>query len=135
MAKTRNQSLLESLALAYASGTTIKAWADANQISPNTCYHWTKDAEFKRLVAEYRSQMIQACLGQLIKGSSTAAAQIVTLVEKAENESTRLAACRTVLEHLVGLTQFANLQEQIEALKAEVSALKGGDLAIHRPVA
>ncbi|MGE5296327.1 MAG: hypothetical protein ACM3VT_16005, partial [Solirubrobacterales bacterium] len=64
-------------------------------------------------MAEYRSGLIDSCLGQLMKHAGDAAAQIAKLATSAETEAVKLSACKAVLESLIQYTNFASLTQHV----------------------
>lgn len=135
MAKIKNEALIEQLALAYVAGSTIKAWSEERGIPPRTCYSWTRQPEFKRIVREHRERTIDACLTRLINGTETAANEIVRLSQSAEAEPVRLSACRAVMDAAIQMTSFATLAKRVDELETELATLRGANLAIHPQIA
>jgi hypothetical protein len=86
-----------ALALALAAGWTVTEAARAAQISERTAHRRLEDHAFRRLVAEFRRQMVDAAVGKLANTSARAVKTLSNLLT-AESESVRLGAARTILE-------------------------------------
>jgi hypothetical protein len=116
-----NPNLIDDLALHVASGRSVVAWAKEHEIPRRTCYRWFKTEAFKAKVAAHRLRIIDRVVGKLARHGSAAVERIAKLATTAEAEAVRLAANRTLLSELVGLSNFAELRAEIEGLKRDLA--------------
>jgi hypothetical protein len=122
----------DALALALASGKSVRDAAEAAGIGERTATRRVADPGFRRRVAELRSEMVDRALGRMADGMTEAAETLRALL-KAEGESVRLGAARSVLELGSRLREsvefedrFAALEERISWIRAQNSQ-RGGD--------
>jgi hypothetical protein len=118
-----NESKLEHLAMHVACGGSVASFARDHEIPRRTAYLWTKSDGFDKKVASYRDLVIDRLVGRLAKLGGKAVQGIGILATKAESEAVRLAACRAVLNDLIGVGTYAVSARQFDDLKAEVAAL------------
>jgi hypothetical protein len=78
-----------ALALALASGRTVRDAAEAAGIGERTATRRVADADFRRRIAELRGQMVSRALGKIAEGMTEAADTLRALLT-AEGESVRL---------------------------------------------
>jgi hypothetical protein len=110
----------EALALALATGQTLRAAADTTGIGERTATRRMADSAFRQRVAELRTDMVQRSLGRLADGMSHAADTLRALLT-AESESVRLGAARALLELGVKLRESAELAERLDALERRIA--------------
>jgi hypothetical protein len=100
------------LALALAAGWTVTEAAKAAQISERTAHRRLEDHTFRRLVAEFRRQMVDAAVGKLANTSARAVKTLSNLLT-AESESVRLGAARSILELGAKLRESGELEQRM----------------------
>ncbi len=105
-----------ALALALASGATIRDAAAAAGVGERTATRRWADAAFRRQVAELRGDMVGRALGRMADGMSDAAAKLRELLT-AESESVRLGAARALLELGTKLRESVDHEERLAALE------------------
>jgi hypothetical protein len=110
----------ETLALALATGQTLRAAAEAIGIGERTATRRWADAAFRRRVAELRGDMVQRSLGRMADGMSDAAAKLRELLG-AESETVRLGAARALLELGVKLRESVELEERLAELERRLA--------------
>jgi hypothetical protein len=106
----------EVLALALASGQTLRDAAAATGIGERTATRRCVDTAFRRRVAELRGDMVQRALGRMADGMAEAADKLRQLLA-ADSESVRLGAARALLELGVKLRESVELAERLDALE------------------
>jgi hypothetical protein len=106
----------EALALALATGQTLRAGAEAAGVAERTAARRWADPAFRRRVAELRGDLVGLALGKLADGMGDAAAKLRGLLD-AESESVRLGAARALLELGVKLRQSVELEQRLQALE------------------
>ena len=112
-----------ALIAALAGGATVQEAARTAGVSESTAYRRLKEPAFCQRVAEARSEMIARAVGVLARGS-TAAATTLALLLKAESETVRLGAARSILELAVKLRETEELERRIGALEERLSDTK-----------
>jgi hypothetical protein len=110
----------EALALALATGQTLRAAADTTGIGERTATRRMADPAFRRRVADLRADMVRRSLGRLADGMSHAADTLRALLA-VESESVRLGAARTLLELGVKLRESVELEARLADLEAQAA--------------
>jgi hypothetical protein len=111
------------LALALASGQTVRAAADATGIGERTATRRWADPDFRRRVGELRGDMVQRALGRMADGMAEAAHVLRALLDASTPPAVRLGAARTLLELGTKLRESVELEARIAALEAAEAAL------------
>jgi hypothetical protein len=112
----------EALALAVASGQTLRDAAPAAGVSERTAARRMADPDFRFRVADLRGEMVRRSLGRMADGMSEAA-DVLRKLLAAESESVRLGAARSMLELGLKLREAVDLAEQVTELKARVQQI------------
>jgi hypothetical protein len=115
----------EALALALATGQTLRAAAGAVGIGERTATRRWADPGFRRRVAQLRGELVGLALGKLADGMADAAAKLRQLLD-AQSEAVRLGACRAMLELGVKLRESVELEERLRDLEERVDEQQGG---------
>jgi hypothetical protein len=113
----------EALALAVASGQTLREAAAAAQIAERTAARRWADPTFKQRVGELRAEMIGRALGRMADGMSEAAAKLRELLN-ANGEAVRLGAARALLELSLKLRESVELEQRLSALEKQAAERK-----------
>jgi hypothetical protein len=117
---TKNDTLTakqEAVALALASGHTIKRAASECKAGQRTVKRWIADhPAFARRVAELRGEAVARATGKLADGMALAA-DVLRALLGAKSESVRLGACRAMLELGIKLRESAELEQRLAALE------------------
>src|SRR5205809_210995 len=87
----------EQLALALATGATLRDAAVAAGVAERTARRRWADPDFRRRVAELRSELVQRSAARMAD-AMTEAADVLRALLRAKSESVRLGACRALLE-------------------------------------
>ena len=116
MAGSGRRNADEALALALASGQTLRVAAAAVGIGERTAARRWSDAAFRRRVSELRGDMVSRGLGRMADGM-TAAADVLRQLLAAESESVRLGAARSILELGNKLRESVDIEERLAALE------------------
>ena len=123
MAHRGRQNADEALALALATGETLRLAADAAGIGERTATRRWADPAFRRRVSELRGDMTGRALGRLADGMSEAA-DVLRQLLAAESEAVRLRAAVELLQLGVKLREATELEERLLALELQ-SASEG----------
>ena len=113
------------IALALAGGQSIAEVAEQFGLSRRTVERRLADPEFRRLVAEFRGQLIATALGYFAENMTRAARTIGALLDSPQ-EHIRLRAARTLITSGLRIRDSVELADQVNGLKAELDRLQGG---------
>jgi hypothetical protein len=111
----------DALALALASGGTLRGAAEAADVAERTAARRWADPVFRRRVSDLRGELVGRALGKLADGMSDAAATLRELLA-AESASVRLGAARALLELGVKLRESVELEQRLQALEERLGA-------------
>ena len=109
-----------ALALALAGGSTVKAWATANNVPERTAYTWARSPDVRQRVRRIQRRALERAIGQLSRHAAAAAGQIAALARDAQSEAVRLQAARAVLADLMQVADYADHDDRITALERRV---------------
>ncbi len=112
----------ESLALALACGALVSDAAREAGVGVRTAYRRLEQPDFRRRVQELRSGLIDRALGKMADGM-VEAAQTLRMLLKADRDSVRLQAARSLLELGCRLREHAELNERVLELEAHLPCL------------
>ena len=110
-----------ALVAALAGGATVQEAARSARVSESTVYRRLNDAVFHQRVAQARSEMLTRAVGTLARVAAAAATTLALLL-KADSESVRLGAARTVLELATKLRESEELERRIALLEERTAA-------------
>jgi hypothetical protein len=65
MSRKRNMGLVERLAVARASGITVREFATQNKIPLSTCFHWAQTPAFREAVLKHREALAAATISRV----------------------------------------------------------------------
>jgi hypothetical protein len=106
----------EALALALASGQTLRAGAAAAGVAERTATRRWADPAFRRRVGELRGELVGRALGRMADGMADAA-DVLRQLLAAQSESVRLGAARALLELGVRLRESVELESRLVELE------------------
>ncbi len=109
------------LLLALAGGASVADAARTAGVSSPTAYRRLAAPGFARQLAEARSQMISQAVGRLARDCSTAADTLAVLL-RADSETVRLGAARSLLELALKLHEAEAIEARITALEHAAEA-------------
>jgi hypothetical protein len=116
----------EALALALASGATLRDAASGAGIGERTATRRWADSAFRQRVTELQHEMVARCMGRLTDGM-TEAADVVRKLMSADSESVRLAAARTMLDFGMRGWDRLDLEARVQELEQLAASQPGGD--------
>lgn len=119
----KNSKYLHPLALACAAGSTVREAAAALGCSDSFAYQLSRQDEFKALVSQYRSQSIQAAVGQLSGAAAKAAATLARLLDS-NDEKVQLAAAGKLLQTLQPMLELHEMKQELDQLKQQLANQK-----------
>jgi len=124
MAHRGRRNADEALALAVASGQTLRDAAQQAGIGERTASRRWADPAFRRRVSELRGDMVRRSLRRMADGM-TEAADVLRQLLAAQSESVRLGAARSLLELGGKLRESVELEEEIGELRQIIGELQG----------
>ncbi len=65
MSRKRNMGLVERLAVARASGITVREFSAREGIPVSTCFHWAQSQTFRESVVRHREALAAATIGHV----------------------------------------------------------------------
>jgi hypothetical protein len=110
------QNADEVLALALASGQTVRGAAELAQVSERTARRRWADPMFRRRVTELRAEMVGSAVGKLADAAGMAADRLRELLS-AQSEAVALSAARSILELGTRLREATEVEERLSALE------------------
>jgi hypothetical protein len=114
-----NGSKFESMALLLASGSSIKAASQSVGVSVRQGYRIAASDKMKNRVSQLRSEITAQAVGIITRGATAAASTLVSLLDEANEPSTRLNASKTILNALAPISELAELRARLDQLEAK----------------
>ena len=114
-------TFLEPLALRVAAGATIRAAAADAGCSESTGYRLSATEAFRRRVAELRYAITDAAVGRLSAAAVGAVDKLVGLLDS-DDESTQLAAAKSILMMLPRVAEHCELRARLDRLESRTKA-------------
>jgi hypothetical protein len=111
----------EMMAVAIASGSSVKDASEQIGISPRHGYRVAGRDNFQKRVSEIRTELMTQALGQLSAASTRATERILALVES-DDHSVALRASVAILDRFSRLSESVDLRKRIEALEQKEQA-------------
>jgi hypothetical protein len=111
----------EAIIFAMAAGATVAGAAEHAKVSEKTVRRRLANPDFRRRVAEARSEMLVRAVGRLSIAGVQTVDDLIAL-RSASSESVRLGACRALLEFLFKGNDAVILEQRIQALEAAEQA-------------
>lgn len=111
----------ERAALCLAVGKTISATCEETGLGRTTLWQLLRKPQFKARVQELRKQTVDAALGKTMELLALAAKVYKDLLQ-AEDTPKKLKkeTADSVYDRFVGLTNFIELKQEIERIKAQL---------------
>lgn len=117
MATNGSSTRLEQLALAVASGSTIKSAAEQTGNSERNAYRLSASDEFRQRVNEIRSEVAAATVGKLTQAASDAADTLIELLDVRQEPSIRLQASKAILAAVGPISELGELRARLDAIE------------------
>ena len=115
----------DNLLLAMAEGRTVREAAIAAGLGERTATRRLADPNFRRRVVEARAEMVARALGKMADGMAEAADTLRQLL-RAEGESVRLGAARSILELGNKLRESVEVEARLQAIERQLDESAGG---------
>lgn len=124
-AKPRNASKAAQLALAVASGETVKLASERLGIAERTARGWSASEWFRAEVRELRNQLVSETVGKLTEASTAAVGVLAKEMREGDSSAARISAARTILDKTVSLTEIHDLAERLRQLEERLHESQG----------
>jgi hypothetical protein len=116
-----NRDQKAALALAIATGRTVKAWAKEHDVAERTAYTWARSPEVRKQVHRIRRRAIDRAVGRLSRHAAAAADQIARLSKEALSEAVRFQAARAVLADLMSVSNYAAFDDRLTKIEKRIA--------------
>lgn len=117
MSKSKTSRFFEPLAVAVASGHSIRAAADVAKCATQTAYNISASPEFKYRVSEIRSEICERAVGRLADGATLAVDTLLELCDASNPPAVRATAAKSVLAALPVLSEYSELRARIDEIE------------------
>ena len=117
MAHNGRKNADEALALALATGQTLRDAAAASSVAERRAFRRMADPVFRRRVGELRGEMVGRAVGRLADGSTEAVAALRKLLDAGTPPAVRLGAARAILELGTKLRESVELEQRLADLE------------------
>lgn len=116
MTKTAtNGRFFELLAVAVASGSSVKSAAESCGCGERQAYRISAMPEFRRRVSEIRSQVLDSTVGKISNATSQAVDKLVSLLNDPHHS---LGAAKAILSNVAPLSELGELRSRIDKLES-----------------
>jgi hypothetical protein len=119
MACGGRQNADDALALALATGKTLRAAAEAAGVSERTGTRRWGDPNFRRKVFALRGELLGCALGRLVD-ASVEAVDVLRGLLQSEHDSVKLSAARALLEHAPRFREYLDLEQRLTDLEGRL---------------
>lgn len=116
----KQTSGLVTLALAFASGESVKDAARLAGVSERTAYRKLKDERFIQRVNQARTSMIQQAVGRLAK-TCAKASEVVEKLLDSKSERIRLQAAKAIMDNIIKLGDAVAYEQRLASLEASLN--------------
>lgn len=110
-----------AIVVALAAGGNVREAAQRASVSERTVWRRLEDPDFRQLVLNCRTAMLEVAVGQLAEAASDAVTTLRRLL-MADSESIQLGAARTILEAGPRLRESLEIEMRIAHLEAMLGA-------------
>ena len=114
-----NNGRFEAMALALASGSSIKAASQKAGLSVRQGYRISASFRMRSRVGELRSLITNEAVGLITTAAARAAATLAELLDEANEPSVRLNASKAILNALAPLTELNELRSRLDELEKQ----------------
>jgi hypothetical protein len=124
----RNASQAALLALAVASGSTVRSAAVRLGISERTAKRWGATARFKKKVESLRAELLSTTVGRLASESIEAVETLGRIMRDPLSADTLKMSCaKAILDKLPLLHEHFELSARVKALESRAEETRGSD--------
>jgi hypothetical protein len=123
MAKTKAQ---QDLLIAHlVGGGNASSFASKHGIPDRTARSWAASKTVRDAVEAANRESGRQIVTVLSRTGAAAAIELSKLALKSQDEKIRLGACRTVLQQLVEISKFTELEQQMTDLTNRLAVIEG----------
>lgn len=119
--RNKRQHKKEKLALALLEAPTVAEAARRVGIAERTAFVWLKDPEFQEVFSEVKRRFIALALSRLEGVTDEAIQTLREIMTTGQGESPRVQAARAILEMVLKLYEYEELEERIARLEKVVA--------------
>ena len=112
----------ESLIASLVAGVTVQEAASRAGVGQRTAFRRLNDPRFRRLLAETKGRMLETVSTRLVASAGAACEELERLLKKAESESVRLGAARTILEQVLRMRELVEIDQRLLALEQRLKS-------------
>ena len=112
----------ESLIANLVAGTTVQEAAVRARVGERTAFRRLNDPRFRQRLAETKGRMLEAVSTRLVASAGAACEELERLLKKAESESVRLGAARTILEQVLRMRELVEIDQRLLALEQRLKS-------------
>ena len=116
----RPRSPKTDLALAIANGTSVTAWARANEVPKRTAFRWAREPKVRAAVESSRLRAVDRAVGRMARRVTWATDEIAKLAKGAVSESVKLTALRAILSDMMAVAEFAGLEQRMAKIEEQL---------------
>ena len=122
MSERTSRTQKAQLAIALAQGSSISAWARANDVPRQTVYRWAHEPEVRAEIEAFRRGAIDRAVGLLAKNAGWAASGICKLAKESESDSVKLRAFRSILSDMMAVSKYSGLEGRLAEIERHYRA-------------
>lgn len=124
---TRNKRVhkQEKVALALLECPSIAEASRRTGVSEKTIYVWLKEPEFQELFREVKRRFISLALSRLEGITGEAIETLREIMNTGQGEGPRVSASRAILEMVLKLYEYEQLEERITKLEEKLDEISG----------
>jgi hypothetical protein len=122
MACGGRQNADDALILALASGKTVRDAAEAAGVAERAATRRWGDPNFRRKVVARRAELLDRATAKLAD-AATEAVEVARQLLKANGDTVKLGAARTLLEQAVKFREHLDLEQRLTALEERMKTL------------
>lgn len=109
----------------YAAGESVAGLSALLGVTERTVYRLLKDQEVMAHIGEIRRAVVGSVIGSLTNRLQRIADQLDTLCQDAQDERTRLAACRVSSELTLKLMAFQEYDQRLRMVEDRLGMTQG----------
>lgn len=114
---SKPSKFLEPLAMAVATGKTVKSACVVAGCSIQTAYNLSATVEFRNRVSTIRSEIVSQAVGIVTDAATQAATTLLELLGPENEPSVRMNAAKAILLQLGPISELGELRERIDRLE------------------
>jgi hypothetical protein len=108
----------ERVALLIAAGRSIKAAAAEARCGERTAHAWLEEPHYRSFISELRHRMLDEAVGSLVEATNHAVSTLTELLDN-DHVNVRLRAALGIIDAVVRLREYVELERRIAALEAQ----------------